>query len=303
MKILFLFCFFSIHSLYAGHWTVQEKTPYELQALIESFNLDYLTDEEKKSLEENLNELDGLMTSLEDRDRFFIAKSTIYKWVLKNSPNTKPPKTFTLYDFNTKGKEAKLNNFSKWLLMAIKADVASITSLPTYNSYLQELRTKGRTTNFISLEKRISLIKPWAYLYTKESPDQISLRLIKYQFNLLGSLVSQYKLFYRFKGKPLPSLQPKKLTYFRFDDGKQKDKENGESELIGKLDSVIKMHKKNNLPLPKNDWTINTKDEWQPKDDMTLSKASVMNLENPDADPNYKAPVDLPKPVNDWDIE
>jgi hypothetical protein len=28
-----------------------------------------------------------------------------------------------------------------------------------------------------------------------------------------------------------------------------------------------------------------------------------MNLKNPAVDPNYKAPANLPKPVNDWIFE
>lgn len=295
------FLIFSIH-VNAGRWTVQKEAPYELKALVESFNMDYLTQEEKDDLKKSIGTLDSLMGSLEERDRYFIAKSTIYKWVLKNSPNVKAPKDFTLYDFKTTEKEAKLNNFSKWLLMSLKADVASITSLPTYQNYLEEIKRNGRTREFQSLQKRINLIKPWAYLYSKESADQISLRLIKYQFNLLSSLISQYKLYYRFKGKSIPEATGK-LAYFSFDDGTKQPEQKEEERILTKLDQIIEKHKKNNLPLPKNDWVVDAKDEWQPKDDMKLSKNSEMNLENPAIDPNYKAPANLPKPVNDWDFE
>jgi hypothetical protein len=302
MKIFIALSFLIATQTFAGRWTVKKDTPYELKALVESFNLDYLTMEEKEDLKNSLGTLDSLMGALEERDRFFIAKSTIYKWVLKNSPNVKAPKDFTLYDFNTSGKEVKLNNFSKWLLMSLKADVASITSLPTYNSYLEEMKSKKRVRGYQSLRKRIELIKPWAYLYTKESPDQISLRLIKYQFNLLNNLISQYKLYYRFKGKGIPRV-PKTLAFFTFDDGTKKVEVKEEDRILTKLDKIIEKHKKNNLPLPKNDWDIAPKDEWKPRDDMKLSKRSEMNLQNPAIDPNYKAPANLPQPVNDWEFE
>lgn len=302
MKVLLLISLFFAQYSFAGKWTLKKDAPYELKALVESFNLDYLTNEEKDELKNSLGTLDSLMTSLEERDRFFIAKSTIYKWVLKNSPNVKAPKDFTLYDFNTSGKEAKLNNFSKWLLMSLKADVASITSLPTYNEYLEEMRKNGRAVGYQSIKKRIDLIKPWAYLYTKESADQISLRLIKYQFNLLNNLISQYKLYYRFKGKGLPQ-PPNTLAFFVFDDGTQKPAVKEEDRILTKLDRIIEKHKKNNLPLPKNDWDISPRDEWKPRDDMKLSKRSEVNLKNPAIDPNYKAPANLPKPVNDWEFE
>jgi hypothetical protein len=302
MKIVIILSLFLASNSFAGRWTVKKEAPYELQALVESFNLNYLTMEEKEELKNSLSTLDSLMVSLEERDRFFIAKSTIYKWVLKNSPNVKAPKEFSLYDFNTSGKEAKLNSFSKWLLMSLKADVASITALPNYNSYLEEVRRTGRARGYQSLKKRIALIKPWAYLYTKESPDQISLRLIKYQFNLLNNLISQYKLYYRFKGRGLPQ-SPSSLAFFTFDDGTKKKVVKEEDRILSKLDKIIARHKKNKLPLPKNDWDIAPKDEWTPKDDMTLSKRSQVNLRNPAIDPNYKAPRNLPQPVNDWEFE
>lgn len=301
MKILISF-FFCVSFAYASRWTVKQKSPYELKVLVESFNMEYLTDEEKVNLKSKLEELDSLMGSLDQGDRFFIAKTTVYKWILKADPFTKPPKEFTLEQFNTKANLDELSPFSKWLLMAIKSDIANIISSENYQQYLRERRTRGRTIQFKKLEARVNFIRPWAYLFTKEQASLISLRMMKYQFILLDNLITQYQLFHRFKSKELPS-KSNKLTFFKLDDGKRDAMTEEQDSTLKVLDEVIEKHKKANLPTPVSDWQVSKNDEWMPKDDGSLSQEAQINLNNPSPDPGYKAPANLPQPVDDWGIE
>lgn len=302
MKLITLIVILFSQSLFASRWTVKQESPYELKVLVESFNMEYLTDEEKVGLKNKLQTLDSLLGSLEQSDRFFIAKTTVYKWVLKANPFTKAPKEFTLEQFKTKADIKDLSPFSKWLLMSIKSDVAELISTEGYQQYLAERKARGRTIKYKSIENRVNLIRPWAYLFTKEQGSLISLRMMKYQFILLDNLISQYKLFHRFKSKDIPSVS-NKLSFFVLDDGTNKTTENQQEKTIQILDEVIEKHKKANLPVPVSDWQVSKNDEWTPKEDGSLSNEAKVNLDNPSPDPSYKAPANLPKPVNDWGIE
>ena len=292
----------SLNSIWASRWTLKEKSPYELKVLVESFNMEFLTEEEKQKLKNRLEVLDSLMGSLEQSDRFFIAKTTVYKWVLKATPFTKPPKEFSLEKFETKSKISELSPFAQWLLMSIKSDVADLVSTNAYQQYRREMQNRGRIIQNKGVEARVNLIRPWAYLFTKEQGSLISLRLVKYQFILLDNLISQYQLFHRFKSKELPPTT-KKLTFFRLDDGTQKAENNEQENTIKILDEVIEKHKKANLPVPVSDWQVSKNDEWTPKEDGSLSNEAKLNLENPTPDPSYQAPTKLPQPVNDWGID
>lgn len=291
---------FSITNSYANRWTIKGKSPYELKVLVESFNMDFLTKEEKESLKSQINELDALLGSLEEKDRFFIAKSTVYKWVLRSSPYTEVPATFKIDEFKPAKDIDNLSPFAKWLLLSIKSDVANLVSLPEYKAFLEEREKRGRTIRYKAVEKRINLIRPWAYLFSSSEGTQISLRLVKYQFILLKNLISQYRLFHRFQNKSLPEVK-QKLSFFSFGDVKDKTQEEAQDQALTDLDKLIEKHKKKNLPLPVNDWDMAKADEWVPKEDPEMRVKIERNIRNPKPNPSYVAPKNLPKPVNDWD--
>ena len=131
MRTLFFFLFLSLLTKpsFSAGWVAQENLPYEVQTLVESFNMDYLTDEEKKELKEQLTELDSLMGNLSQGDRFFLAKSSVYKWILKNPPEITPPKSFTIDMFLEKSNTEGLSSFAKWLLLALKSDSSKKSEL------------------------------------------------------------------------------------------------------------------------------------------------------------------------------
>ncbi len=299
-KIIIIFSFFLLSlSTFSSHWTIKGKSPYELKVLVESFNMAFLTEEEKVNLEKQLKELDALLGSLEEKDRFFVAKSSVYKWVLQSAPFAEVPTDFQLNDFKTADSLKDLSPFAKWLLLSIKSDVASLVTLPDYQAYLKERKDRGRTIRYKAVERRVNLIRPWAYLYSNSSGVQISLRLMKYQFILLKNLISQYKLFHRFQNKELPN--PKtKLSFFSLDDGKPKNEDRKQDKVLSELDQIIEKHKNKNLPLPVNDWKVARGDRWMPKEEPTLDEKAEININNPRPNPSYVAPKNLPQPVDDW---
>lgn len=290
----------TLTSSYANRWTIKGKSPYELKVLVESFNMDFLTQEEKNSLKSQIKELDALLGSLDEKDRFFIAKSTVYKWVLRSSPFTEVPATFQIDKFKTAKDIDNLSPFAKWLLLSIKSDVANLVSLPEYKAYQEEKEKKGRTIRYKAVEKRVNLIRPWAYLFSSSEGTQISLRLVKYQFILLKNLISQYRLFHRFQNKSLPEVT-QKLSFFSFGEIKDKAQDQAQDRALSDLDKLIEKHKKKNLPLPVNDWEMANADEWVPKEDPEMRAKIQRNIRNPKPNPGYVAPKNLPQPVNDWD--
>lgn len=300
-SVLFIILtFLCLSNLQASRWTIKGKSPYELKVLVESFNVGFLTEEEKQSLKAQINELDALLGSLDEKDRFFIAKSTVYRWVLRSSPFSEVPSNFKIQDFKTIEDTKDLSPFAKWLLLSIKSDVANLVSLPEYKAYDQEKEKKGRTVRYKAVERRVNLIRPWAYLFSSTSSSQVSLRLMKYQFILLKNLISQYRLFHRFQNKELPRPN-QKLSYFSFGEIKNEDQAEKQDRALSDLDQLIEKHKKKNLPLPVNDWEVADADNWVPKEDPEMRMKIERNIRNPSPNPNYKAPKDLPKPVNDWD--
>ncbi len=291
MKILFYFFLISRLSLAANHagWVAVDNLPYEVQSLVESFKMAYLTDEEKKDLKLQLTELDSLMTNLSQGDRFFLAKSSVYKWILKYPPQVKPPKSFTLDMFLEVSNTKDLSPFAKWLVLALKSDSIDIQQNPGYQQYLKLKNDKNTPFTLIGLKKRIDLILPWAYLFYQNQGENLNLQLVKHQFTLLKDVVEQYKLFYRFKGSRVPE-QSKKLTLFKFQENIQ-DNSKTIDESLSELDKIIEKHRKAGIPVPVNEWSISKNDEWSPGDDEGI----ILK-----ADPSYSPPKELPKPVDDW---
>ena len=279
-------------SAQASQWIAKNSLPYEIKTLVESFNMDYLTDEEKNDLKSELHTLDSLMTNLSVNDRFFLAKSSVYKWILKYPPQVRPPADFTLTTFTDKTKSKGLNPFAKWLLLALKSDSFDIQKNANYQQYLKLKNRKKIPFNFLSLKKRIDLLRPWAYLFYRNQGEQLNLQLTKHQFTLLRDIVSQYKLFYRFKGTRLPNIEEQKLSLFSFQEktGQENQKDSIE-ESLSQLDQVIAKHRKAGIPTPVDEWSISKNDDWTPGDKQGL----VI-----EPSPNYTPPKNLPKPVDDW---
>tara|TARA_Y100000780_G_scaffold232553_1_gene265937 strand:- start:39054 stop:39941 length:888 start_codon:yes stop_codon:yes gene_type:complete len=292
-KIICAFFLLKSSFLFSAQWIAKEELPYEVKTLVESFNFDYLTDEEKNHLKTHLTELDSLMMNLTSNDRFFLAKSSVYKWILKYPPQVNPPASFTLKQFTEKESSKKLSPFAKWLVLALKSDAIDIQRSANYQQYLNYRNRKNLPYDLMSLKKKVDLLRPWAYLFYRDNGEQVNLQLTKHQFTLLKDIIAQYKLYYRFKGNQLPPLNPKDLRLFSLNTGKAIKKSSSPlDESISELDVIIKKHRKAGIPIPTNDWQASKKDTWTPGDE----KGEFLK-----PDPSYTPPKELPKPVNDWE--
>lgn len=296
MKLLLFFLFSPM--IMASYWTTQKETSYEVKALVESFKMDYMTEEEKKDLKEKIRTLDNLLTHLKEKDHYFISKTSIYKWLLKNKPVINVPADFVLENFDAKAEIRDLSPFPRWLLTALRTDSARLVQEPNYESYRRALAKDPASVKNSSLHKRIAMIKPWLYLFQKEDASQIDLRMMKFHFSILDHVISQLKVFYQFNSEQLPESKPE-LAYFSFKD--QERPKNNEEKTLSILDEVIEKHKKENLPVPTGEWSLSSEDTWLPNEEnKELSTIQKINIENPKPSKEYVAPEKLPEPIDDW---
>ncbi len=292
--LLFFLLLYSISSL-SKQWVANKELPYEVRALISSFNSDYLTAEEQEKLKSSLQILDSLILELPTSERYFLGKTAVYKWVLENSSTMTVPASFNLNQALEKKDYSKLSDFSKWLLGAIRSDIISLSKDPDFQRYSIEKKANRFTFKTRTLRRKIKLIAPWAYLLAQDGATQVNLQLMRFQADLLQEILSQYKIYYHLNSLTIPK-RSTKLSLFRYIDTKmqsssattkQKDTE------LSYLDTIIKEHRKENLPLPQNDWNIDTDDSWSPEDE------SIPTIQE-ETDGSYIAPNELPKPVDDW---
>ncbi len=284
--------------IFANYWTTQKETSYEIKVLVESFKMDYMTEEEKLSLKNKIKTLDSLLTNLDKKDHYFISKTSIYKWLLKNKPNITVPKSFSLEDFKAKAELDELSPFPRWLLTALKTDSSKLIQAPNYDVYQKALERDPSKVKNLSIHKRAEMIKPWLYLFQREGADQIDLRMMKFHFSILDHVIAQLKVFYQFNNKGIPQGNSK-LSFFSFQEGQQADE--SQNKTLSILDQVIEKHREKNLPVPTGEWTLSDEDSWMPNSEKAeFSKIQKINMENPEPDQDYKAPKNLPKPVDDW---
>jgi len=280
----------------ARHWEATKELPYELRALIASMNIDYLTKEENSTLKTTLYILDALVKDLPQSDRYFLGKTSLYKWLLQASSTIRLPESFVLKNNLQVKNYADLSPFSKWLFGAIKADIAQIAQDPTYQRYIGEKSKNNFTSSTRTIRRKIKLIAPWAYLLSQKDPLQINLQLMRHQMELLLDVTEQYKIYYRFNSLTPPP-KSKTLTFFNYKKEPKKAKEpNQDNETLSYLDSVIKKHKEKGLPLPQNEWTLAPKDTWTPGDGPGID----IKVET---DGSYVEPKSLPDPVDDWILD
>lgn len=271
-------------------YVASKDVPYEVKVLVESINLDYLTEREKSDLNNSIKSLDSMMAGLDESDKYFLAKSTLYKWVLRNPPNLKVPKDFSVEKIVNQVPSNEFNDFAKWLFLSLKADIIEIIRQPEYQSQKSP-----------KIKKQLSLIAPWVYLFSYEKGIAANLRLVKHQMKALNTLNNQYKLFYKFKSEPIPK-QSNTLNYFKNSLAKSlqgNESKNKGNDPLGDLEKVIKKHRRNNLPTPVSEWSSD-QDLWKPKDHMIEAKLDDRINKKVE---NYKAPQNLPQPVDDWGLE
>jgi hypothetical protein len=297
MKILLTFLItLSLNPVCAKHWQASKEVPFELRALISSINLEFLTSEEQVTLNKQLQLLDGLISKLPQSDRYFLGKSAIYKWLLQASSGMRVTETFSLDQLLGKKKSKDLSAFSKWLLGAIQSDIIEISKGPDYQRYRNEKKNNRFTNSTRTIRRKIKLIAPWAFLLSQKDPLQINLQLMRHQMALLRDVLEQYKIYFHFNSLDVPS-ENAKLSYFNLIETINKQSESKDTEKpLSYLDSIIEKHKEAGLPLPQNDWTIDSQDTWTPGED------SLMEIKV-ETDGSYIAPSSLPKPVDDWILD
>lgn len=293
---MLLFFTLSLNPARANYWQASKEVPFELRALISSINLEFLTSEEQVTLSQQLQMLDGLISKLPQSDRYFLGKSAIYKWILQASSGMRVTEAFSLDQVLGKKNKKDLSSFSKWLLGAIQSDILEISKSPDYQRYRNEKKNNRFTNATRTVRRKIKLVAPWAFLLSQKDPLQINLQLMRHQMALLNDVLEQYKIYFHFNSLNVPAKNTK-LSYFNLIEITTKKNESKDTEKpLSYLDSIIEKHKEAGLPLPQNDWTIDSQDTWTPGEDSYIE----IKVEK---DGSYIAPSSLPKPVDDWILD
>lgn len=277
MKLFILNLISSITFTNASYWQANPEVPFELAVLVKSFETKKLSKEENDSLKKSIEQINTLFSSMSKPDRHFMAKSTIYQWVLKSAPKNKIPDNFKVESILTK-EFKNLTPFSSWLFTALKSDIENMIS-----------------SDFQINEKyqaHVNLIRPWVYFFSKEESAQIEVKMIDFRFDLLKKVISHLELFQRFKQIDHKNSISENLAFFNLINKNLPIDSN--QNVLEKLDSIIEKHQKLGLPLPTDEWKIGKNDEWTPKEGPNQE-----SLKQKD----YQPPQKLPEPVNDWNFE
>jgi len=313
MKYLLLFiiyfnCAFSQEPQLAGNnkrfikAIVATSIPSELALLLESVNESELSSDDQAKYKEIIANMDKIIPNVTKKDLFFIAKSEIYKSVLRQYREERlevqilNKQSLNKLDAIINSSEAlELRPFNRWLIRALTKDFEKLVTSSHLHSYLSaklnNLKIKDR--DLLILEKKLTLISPWISRILESDITEFNKLNSSFCFNLLQKIQHYLKLFYfqtKFKDMQVDlSKTDSVMTFFKWEEVKPVS----QNSVLDKLDEIT----------DKNEGEDTNNDNWKPKNepDENQSEASSMLPKNyPTPDANYVPPPKLPEPVNDW---
>jgi hypothetical protein len=274
----------------------KSNLPVEINFLIQSLHMSKLSPIEKRILDQSLIKMDQAFEQLSKEEIFFIIKTEAYKSVLKNKPDLQIQKASynkkILNYFDSYIEKDAISPFAKWALYSIKSDLEELLESSLFATWLVRKKYNNPLDNKLRrLEKKLNLLLPWYEYIKMTEPKDFDAGLKDMMLSLLDK-INLYTLQLLSYSSPTPiEISPLRPT-FKFFEEREFDLEK-KTEFVQTLekvvDSVLKDQKPVTLPTPVNDWL--------PKDDGSLPENARAY---PTPDPNYKAPEDLPKPVDDW---
>jgi hypothetical protein len=298
MKVICLLTLYLISiTLRANYYIPKRPIPFELESILDSINYDLTSENDKKHTKIEIAKLDFLLNNYLTKEVFFIIKSTLYKKIFLELPVQKASKKFYRNILKLKSSSFPKNNmnFATWLKISLKEDLIKVTNSPIYKTYLsyKEGNNVKYTSPLRRIHKKISLLSPWYLLLNKNSQvenDYLLQPYYKKWITEINSTISEF--IYLSKGSPVQLPAKIKLSFFRIDKTLKK-RPMPEFNILKTLDSVIEKHTKDKLPLPVKDWIPREDDFNNPIDDFEIPKA----------DSTYRAPRNLPPPVDEWRSE
>lgn len=299
MKFLLILLFPIISFAKPMYFFASSEVPAEFSDLI--ISIQRIEGQGAKSVEVQLKEIDSAFQMLSKEEIFFLTKTEIYKYFLRNSP--KLPLKSNSFSVESVTKLEKFLNqkellpFVKWFLTGISRDLELIFNSEGFSSYLSyRLKPNVRLTQKIrKVKKRLELLLPWYELTQSSNVNDINKSFLPIMKKCLTSIKTQSTrlvLFSRFTDNKKASISST-MKFFKLQEGtisNNKLNRDGVNEI---LDPIIEEHKKAGLPVPTNEWVPNENDFAQAKTPLAV----------PTPDPNYIPPNALPKPVDDWGVD
>lgn len=255
--------------------------PFELSALFEGYNsIASENDKTTEELDKLLTTLLGNLTRLDREEILFLSKSEIIKTVLKNNPEELKTETVP-QDFLNELKESigkeefrKLNPFARWLISSLLVDYENL------------LKLKSSSVS----KRRLDLIIPFLNSIRLNGLGEFEVKSRELMLESAKRLVhfSSVILLYSSRLSATPSAQKLAVINQQKPDGTKQGK-----DIEDILAPIIEKHKKLGLPVPIDDWKPNEKD-------INLKSQVVSPTEN---SKQVIDPENLPKPVDDWNVE
>lgn len=282
-KYALIFLFF-VQSLQAkvNYFTPKEDMPYELKVIFQSYNS--LASENDPASEQMYRFLEILLknlTFLEREEILFLTKTEILKTILKMKPESAATTMLSddfLRDLNSRLTSEEFNQmlpYSKWLLTSLLIDYDNLYKIKNRNQVMSKrLEMILPYLNYI----RLNSLKDFDQL-NKDTLVVISKKLVHFTSALLtyssrlGSVPSKINLADISEIKPQVSQASKSIESI--------------------IDPILEKHKKLGLPLPTDDWKPSDKDyglSSKPEKTESAKAAPVI-------------PENLPKPVDDWNVD
>ncbi|MBT3585715.1 MAG: hypothetical protein HN509_12495 [Halobacteriovoraceae bacterium] len=244
----------------------------------------------------DLKDLDFYFSKMTKEEILFISKTEIYKLLLKSKPKLKI--RASSYDRKILDKiQAHANHvkkpLSKWLLLSIKTDLKELFDNAAFKRLQKEILGvfKVRKKSTKKLKKKIDFLLPWYELIDTFGVEELDDQLLDLCYQAIENINLQSKLiltYSRFSDIEAARKNHSSLAFFL--EKEQKPDYIKDSPTLDQIiQPLVKLPNPFVLPKPTNDWA--------PKADDTIQARALVI---PTPNPNYKAPKEIPQPVNDW---
>lgn len=296
-NVLTKIIFFSICFTFLGGAVQTEYTnnvPTEFKLIIDTLTKSYMSKEEYDKNKVLFDTLNADLKLVSKASSYAILKTEIYKEILRAEKKAKLDYVMINNIKLVKFEERILinldsyNPFAKWLVNSLFNDFYTTVKNRYFATLKFRFKSKQELTSreLLVHKKKLEILYPWYQLIMNTEPEEFNLKVESILPELIHSIsdyVNYYALYTSFEEsdvQPLP--EPIKMTWIE----PEKEADHKEMDVVDKAIDELR------------ETEGSGGEDWKPSD---KEMATLVLPENyPTPDPGYKAPKELPKPINDW---
>lgn len=245
--------------------------------------------------------LDQLLEQISEEERLFFTKAELYKSLFRFA--RLEPTRAELYELTTLELATRIyqqvlpyeqtHPYLPLLFGGVLSDLNRIMKAPGYRTFVQKNRTTPNQldANQRTIKNKLELILPWLAWFQKGEVELVNKKLQPALEHMLESVISRLQDFHYLTRNKELNLETERAGRLVFFDVRPRPNliiektPKQEPSLEQTLEPLL-----NQVPEepPKTD------ESWRPREEETNE------FFNPEPDPDYQAPQELPAPVNDW---